>query len=167
MPAEIYEEVENCPEHLTEFLNSVVDACFEIEGVVNAGFTIRIVDADTIRELNRSQRGIDKETDVLSFPTVNYPSGKYARDCPKRIRREYDPSLGYSNLGDCVINLKRAEEQAAEFGHTLEREIGYLTAHSAFHLMGYDHMTDEDKMLMRAREKQAMEKLKLYRNVGE
>ena len=109
-------------------------------------------------------RGVDSATDVLYFPTVRFPKGTTARDNPKRLRREYDPSVGWINLGDCVLNLNRAREQAAEFGHSLKRELGYLTAHSAFHLMGYDHMEEDEKRQMRAMEKRAMEKLRLWRN---
>jgi len=164
---ELMIEVDACPEGLESFLNEVADACMRIEGVSNAGFSIRIVDGEEIRRLNNEMRGIDSATDVLSFPTVRYPAGTTARDNLKRLKREYDPYTGWINLGDCVINLKRAEEQAKEFGHSLKREIGYLTAHSAFHLMGYDHMNEADKAAMRAMEKKAMQELKLYRNEQE
>lgn len=163
MPIELQCEVPGCPEGLETFLSRVADACMELEGIQNAGFAVRVVDDEVIRALNREMRGIDKATDVLSFPTVRYPTGTTARDNPKRLRREYDPAIGYINLGDCVLNLNRAREQAAEFGHSLARELGYLTAHSAFHLMGYDHMTDEDQRAMRAMEKRAMQALQLWR----
>ena len=163
MPIELQCEVSGCPKDLEAFLGRVADACMELEGVQGAGFAVRVVDDAAIRTLNREMRGIDRATDVLSFPTVRYPSGTTARDNPKRLKREYDPAIGYINLGDCVLNLNRAREQAAEFGHSLQRELGYLTAHSAFHLMGYDHMTDADKRAMRAMEKRAMQALQLWR----
>lgn len=141
---------------LEAFLDAVARACFEAEGISGVGFAVRIVDDDAIHALNRETRGIDRETDVLSFPTVAYPAGKTARDCPKRLRREYDPSLGCANLGDCVINLNRARRQADEYGHSLRRELGYLAAHSAFHLMGYDHMNEEEKSAMREMEEKAL-----------
>ena len=143
-------------EALHELLERVADACFRAEGVSGVGFCVRIVDDDQIRTLNFNSRGIDRTTDVLSFPSVSYPSGRTARDCPRRIAREYDPALGCANLGDCVINLSRAEIQAREYGHGLTRELGYLTAHSAFHLMGYDHMNEEDKAVMRDMEERAL-----------
>jgi len=164
VPIELQCEVDNCPENLEAFLAQVADACMELEGVQGAGFAVRIVDDEAIRELNREMRGIDKSTDVLSFPTVRYPRGTTAKDNPKRLRREYDPAIGYINLGDCVLNLNRAGQQAEEFGHSLARELGYLTAHSAFHLMGYDHMEDDEKRIMREMEKRAMQKLKLWRD---
>lgn len=141
---------------LEAFLNRVAEACFQIEGIGGAGFAVRIVDDAAIRALNRETRNIDSATDVLSFPTVAYPKGKTAKDCPKRLRREYDPVLGCVNLGDCVINLNRARQQAEEYGHSLSRELGYLTAHSAFHLMGYDHMNEEEKAVMRDMEEKAL-----------
>jgi len=164
VPIELQCEVEGCPEGLEAFLGEVAEACMALEGVSNAGFAIRIVDDAAIHALNREMRGVDSATDVLSFPTVRYPKGTTARDNPRRLRREYDPCLEYINLGDCVLNLNRAREQAAEFGHSLRRELGYLTAHSAFHLMGYDHMNDADKAQMRGMEKRAMQQLQLWRD---
>lgn len=164
MPIELQCEVGGCPEGLEGFLGSVAQVCMELEGVENAGFSVRIVDGDEICALNRDMRGIDQETDVLSFPSCRFPKGSTARDNARRLKREYDPSVGWINLGDCVINLRRAREQAEEFGHSLKRELGYLTAHSAFHLMGYDHMTEADKCLMRSMEKRAMQRLQLWRD---
>ena len=143
-------------EDLEAFLGRVADACFKTEGIEGAGFAIRIVDDAAIRTLNRQMRNIDSATDVLSFPTVNYPAGRTARRCPKRLAREYDPGMGCVNLGDCVINLGRARSQAEEYGHSLARELGYLTAHSAFHLMGYDHMNEEERSAMRDMEERAL-----------
>lgn len=160
---ELQWEIPTCIDDLEAFLNEVAEACFKVEGIDGAGFCIRIVDDAAIQELNRTMRGIDKPTDVLSFPTVRYPKGKTAKDTPKRLHREYDPYLGCVNLGDCVLNLDRARQQAEEFGHSLRRELGYLTAHSTFHLMGYDHMEEDEKRIMRSMEKRAMQALSLWR----
>ena len=148
---------------LEALLERVAAACFETEGIANAGFSIRIVNDEQIRALNRDLRGIDRPTDVLSFPTVAYPHGKTARDCPRRVAREFDPAMGCANLGDCVINLGRAREQAEEYGHSLKRELGYLTAHSAFHLMGYDHMNEEEKSVMRDMEERSLNAIGIRR----
>lgn len=156
-------EIEPCLDGLEAFLNEVADACFRAEGVENAGFSITIMDDARIQAINRETRNIDAPTDVLSFPMIRYPKGTTARDNPKRVRREYDPELGYVNLGDCILNLDRAKKQADEFGHSLRRELGYLTAHSAFHLMGYDHMNEPDKRAMREMEKRAMRDIHLWR----
>ncbi len=164
VPVEVQWDIEPCIDDLDVFLNAVANACFSLEGIENVGFAVRIVDDKTIRDLNRTMRGIDRATDVLSFPTVRYPAATTARDNPMRLRREYDPFLGYVNLGDCVINLSRARQQAEEYGHSLRREIGYLTAHSAFHLMGYDHMEDHERRIMRDMEERAMQALGLARD---
>lgn len=152
---------------LEGLLDDVARACFAAEGIEGAGFAVRVVDNEAIRALNRETRNIDSVTDVLSFPTVAYPAGKTARDCPKRLAREYDPSMGGANLGDCVINFNRARQQAEEYGHSLRRELSYLTAHSAFHLMGYDHMNEEEKKAMRAMEEKALGSLGITRQDGE
>ena len=152
---------------LSTLLNEVALACLRTEGIRGAGFCVRIVNDDAIRELNRRTRNIDSATDVLSFPTVNYPGGRTARDCPKRLKREYDPGMGLVNLGDCVINLDRARKQAIEYGHTLARELCYLTAHSAFHLMGYDHMNEEEKNDMREMEERALNDVGITREGGD
>lgn len=163
MPIELQIEVSGCPDGLEAFLSRVAETCFEIEGVAGVGFAVRVVDDQEIQRLNREMRAIDAPTDVLSFPTVRYPKGTTARDNLKRLRREYDPASGWINLGDCVLNLDRARLQAEEFGHSLRRELGYLTAHSAFHLMGYDHMQADEKRNMRAMEKKVMQRLRLWR----
>ena len=119
MPIELQWEVPGDPGNLEEFLNRVADTCMEIEGVRGACFAVRVVDDEAIHRLNREMRGIDRSTDVLSFPTVRYPAGTTARDNPKRLRREYDPAIGAVNLGDCVLNIGRARAQAAELGHSV------------------------------------------------
>ena len=160
---ELYVEVDADFRGLEALLDKTAAACFEVEGIQKAAFCIRIVDATEIRRLNREMRQIDKVTDVLSFPTMHYPKGKTAGNVQERLRLCYDPSMHACNLGDCVINLERALQQASEYGHSAQRELAYLTAHSAFHLMGYDHMTEEEKPLMRAKEEQAMGLLGLTR----
>jgi homotetrameric cytidine deaminase/rRNA maturation RNase YbeY len=164
MAIELYVETEDAPEGLEKLFRDVADACFREEGIGEALFSVRIVDDVEIQRLNRVTRGVDRITDVLSYPTVKYPEEKTAKDSPKLVKREYDPGTGMAYLGDCVISLSRARAQAAEYGHSLERELGYLVAHSAFHLMGYDHMNDEDKARMRAMEKRVMRDIKLWRD---
>ena len=149
---------------LEALLDRVAEACLAEEGVEGAGFTVRVVGDEAIRRLNRDMRNIDRVTDVLSFPTVTYPKGRTARSCPKRLAREFDPATGRVNLGDCVIDLDRARRQAAEYGHSLTRELSYLTAHSAFHLMGYDHMNEEEKKVMRDMEEKALGRLGITRD---
>ena len=155
------------PEGFWAFAEQVAESALKAEGIQNAYASLMLVTGEEIRRLNRETRGVDAETDVLSFPSVVYPAGKTAKSAQKRLSRAYDPARGQIFLGDIALNLTRAREQAAEFGHSVEREMGYLTAHALFHLMGYDHMTETDKKAMREMEKRAMDSLKLYRNAGE
>lgn len=156
-------EVDDAPDGIAELLNRVSVACCSEEGIPEAAAFARLVDDQAIRQINMAFRGVDRATDVLSFPSVAYPAGKTARDCLKRLARERDPESGLSCLGDLVISLPRAAEQAREYGHSLMRELGYLTAHAMFHLMGYDHVNDEDRRAMRFCEERVMASLHLSR----
>lgn len=105
--------------------------------------SVVLIDNDGIRALNAMHRNIDKATDVLSFPMFEYDeNGEIIEDFA-----EYGEN-GDMILGDIVISLERAAEQACEYGHSLEREVGFLTVHSMLHLLGYDHMTPEDEKEM-------------------
>ena len=112
--------------------------------------SVSFVNDEEIKQLNRDYRDKDNVTDVLSFPTeMNY-------------HIEGIPVI----LGDVVICLKRAKEQSEEFGHSFERELVYLFVHSMFHLLGYDHIDEDDKVLMRKKEKEALKRIGLFRNEG-
>lgn len=118
----------------------------------NAEVDISIVDNDQIRVINNEQRRIDAVTDVLSFPLGE--NGVYDKN----------PGTGAFMLGDIVISVQRASEQAEQFGHSLEREVGYLTAHSMLHLLGYDHVQGGmDAVHMREKEETVMNELGLHR----
>lgn len=135
----------------------VAECCQAVEGVEQP-LSVHVVltdDAD-IRTVNAEYRGIDRSTDVLSFPTVNYPKGKTARHCAKRLHAEYDPETGACMLGDILISYEHAMAQAEEYGHSVHREMCYLFAHGLFHLMGYDHMEEDEKKEMRAMEEKAL-----------
>lgn len=133
---------------LENIIESVIDECLSVEEMSkDVEVSVSFVDNNEIRELNRDYRNVDAPTDVLSFP----------------MNEDFEEPLS-KILGDIVISLERALEQSVEYGHTIEREVAYLTAHSMFHLLGYDHMTDEDKILMREKEKQVMKNLKIFKN---
>ena len=115
--------------------------------------TTRLTDAEGIRRVNREFRGIDRETDVLSFPLNDLIPGKFD---PEGCERDWD--TGAVMLGDMMISIPACEKQGEEFGHGFEREIQYLAVHSVLHLLGYDHVDEgEQKRLMRAREKAIMD----------
>ena len=123
-------------------------------------FEFLFVDEEEIQRLNRETRSIDKVTDVLSYPTLDGIKGKalYAEDYPFDVDEE-----GQLFVGSIVVCVKRAEEQAEEYGHSLRRELHYLLTHGVLHCLGYDHMTDEDKAEMREKEEYVLEKLGIVR----
>jgi probable rRNA maturation factor len=139
----------------------IITACIEqalTEEKVNVPCEINIlVTKDrTIREINRQLRNIDKATDVLSFPMFSFTAGALPEDWQEYI----DPDTGLCPLGDMAISLERAQAQANEFGHSLRREVGYLTIHSVLHLLGYDHLDEgEQKKQMRSREEEIASKI--------
>lgn len=114
---------------------------------LNYEISISFVDNEEIRSLNKDYRNIDKETDVLSFPQSN----DFVFEGPVI-------------LGDIIISGEKAFEQSKEFGHSLYREICYLATHSMFHLLGYNHIDEEDKKIMRFKEKTLMEKVSIFRD---
>ncbi len=138
-------------------LSLVADCCQAAEGVqLPCWVHVLLTDDEEIHQINREQRGIDRATDVLSFPSVNYRPGCTARVSEKRLRREWDPELGACMLGDIIISYPHAVEQAQEYGHSVRRELCYLLAHALFHLMGYDHMEEDEKKEMRKMEEKAL-----------
>ncbi|MDO4870105.1 MAG: rRNA maturation RNase YbeY [Bacillota bacterium] len=112
--------------------------------------SLSFVSMDEIHELNRDYRGVDRPTDVLSFPMIDDFAAL------QEMYEDMEQTPEELLLGDVVICLEKALQQAEEYGHSPEREVVYLFTHSVLHLLGYDHMTDEDKKIMRAREKQIM-----------
>lgn len=151
-------------EQTRELMQRCADAAQRTEGVsCPLSVFISVVGDEEIRAINREQRNKDASTDVLSFPTVNYPKGKTAGQCEHLLREEYDPDTDACALGDIVISMDHVRAQAAEYGHSERRECGYLLTHGLFHLMGYDHMTDEDKPVMRAMEEKSLASIGLTR----
>ena len=117
--------------------------------------SVLLTDTEGIHELNRDYRGVDRPTDVLSFPANELSPGEFDADLCER-----DPETGRVFLGDMAISLEKCEAQAEEFGHSFERELMYLTVHSTLHLLGYDHVDEaEMKRQMRGREDVIMSRL--------
>lgn len=123
---------------------------------------VEFVYDEEIRELNKKMRNIDEVTDVLSFPNCENVFNRVINK--KNFPDEVNPENGKIHIGDVVINLTRAEEQAGSFGHSLTREIGYLMVHGLLHLMGYDHVDKLDANLMRAQEESILAKFNLKRD---
>ena len=118
--------------------------------------SVMITDNDGIHELNREARGIDAPTDVLSFPMVEYPAPADF-DILESEADAFNPDTGELLLGDIVLNQDRIASQAEEYGHPQRRELAFLVAHSMLHLMGYDHMMDEERIEMERRQREILE----------
>ena len=126
-------------------IEKTVMTCLETEGMDGTfEVSVSFVTNEEIKELNKIYRNVDKETDVLSFPMDD-------EDCDVIM------------LGDIVLSTEKIIEQAQDYGHSLEREMLYLVAHSTLHLIGYDHMDEEEKQEMRQREKEIMKELQLFK----
>ncbi len=110
--------------------------------------SVSVVDGAEIQTINRQFRGIDRVTDVLSFPQLTFTEG----EIPEKNEN------GEIVLGDIILCLQRAKEQAAEYGHSLKREIAFLTAHSMLHLLGYDHMTPQEEKVMFQKQEEILQK---------
>ena len=134
-------------------IKKTIDRALAAQGIdVPCIVSVMLTDDEGIHEINREFRGIDRATDVLSFPLNELVPGKFD---PEMCERDMDS--GAVMLGDMMISLERCEEQGEEFGHGFEREICYLTVHSVLHLLGYDHVDEgEMKEQMRKREKEIM-----------
>lgn len=122
--------------------------------------SVLLTDDDGIRAINQAQRQIDRATDVLSFPMFHFTPGQLPADFAAKA----DPATGLVPLGDMAISLERVRAQAKEYGHAVQRELGYLTVHSVLHLLGYDHLDEGPmKKQMRAREEAIMAEIVLER----
>ncbi len=164
----IVNEVEDnlLPKGLVEEIEKTIGYVLMEEGVeFPPEISVLIIDNEKIKEINQETRGIDEVTDVLSFPMLDYAEGKTYKDL--YINHIFGPEYFDGEalvLGDVVLSLEKAEEQAKEYGHSLKREICYLVVHSVFHLLGYDHMTKMDKDKMRDAEERVLSALAITRD---
>ena len=147
------------PEGTQALLEEVITAALAAEGVsLPCEINVLLTDDGGIHQVNLDMRGVDGPTDVLSFPMFDLRPGE--RPQPG----DEDPETGLVPLGDMCISLERAAAQAAEFGHSVKRELAYLTVHSALHLLGYDHMDEGPmKRQMRLHEEFILDKLGITR----
>ena len=135
---------------VTAVIRKCIQSTLDAEGIdVPCEINVLVTNDRGIRAINKASRNIDKATDVLSFPMFQLEAGNPPQDWEKYLDAETD----LCPLGDMCISLERATAQAKEFGHSVKREVGYLTIHSMLHLLGYDHLDEgEQKKQMRARE---------------
>lgn len=159
---------QNKMEVTEEFISELEKVCDYVlkEEKVECKYQISLlfVDNEEIREINNETRNIDRETDVLSFPMLDYPNKKFFKDI--YVGYDFDETFLDGEelvLGDIVLSLEKALEQSKEYNHSYKREVSYLVVHSILHLLGYDHMEDDDKVIMRKREEELLGALNICR----
>lgn len=154
----VYQEIDE-NEKYEKVIKKVLKECFKEENIQDSGLyiTITLTNPEYIRNINKQYRGIDKATDVLSFPM-------FEKDELDRKIKEKD-FLPEDVLGDIIISIPKLEEQAKEYEHSFERELSYMVVHGFYHLMGYDHIQEEDKKIMRIKEEKILYSLKIGRDI--
>lgn len=145
-------------EELKKFIKQVVTTCFCEEKIEDSHFYLSIIltTPEQIHQLNKQFRKVDKETDVLSFPM-------FEKEEIEKIKEKTMVTPIAEVLGDLVISVQRVKEQAKEYGHSFERELAYMVVHGFYHIMGYDHIEEKDKVEMRKKEEKVLTQLKQTR----
>ena len=152
----VYLDIEKNDEY-ENTISKVLDKCFEIEKLPKDKLlvSITLTNPENIKNINNQYRNINKPTDVLSFPMFE------KNEINEMINNQ---SFEYSDiLGDMIISIEQVENQAKEYGHSFERELSYMVVHSFYHLMGYDHIQEEDKKIMRPKEEFVLNELGITR----
>ena len=151
----LYQDIEKNKEY-EEIIKKVMTQCFKVENLEKSKLCITIIltNPENIKKVNQKYREVDRATDVLSFPM-------FERDeLDKKIKQK---NFDYEDiLGDIVISIDKVKEQAKEYGHSFERELSYMLVHGFYHLMGYDHVQEIDKIEMRKKEEEILSTLKVY-----
>lgn len=143
-----------------DFIKQVIKTCFNEEKLLdmNLYVSITLTDLEHIQEINKTYRNIDKATDVLSFPMFE------KEELEGMIQNQQNEVEDV--LGDIIISIPKVEQQAKEYGHSFQRELAYMLVHGFYHLMGYDHIEEEDKKKMRPKEETILKQLKITREEG-
>ena len=152
-----YLELEEKKEY-EKTIKKVIEQCFKEENMEDSKLyiSITLTTPEHIHEINKQYRNVDRAPDVLSFPIFE------KEEIDEKIRNhdfEHEDVLG-----DIVISIEKVEEQAKEYGHSFEREFAYMLVHGFYHLMGYDHIQEEDKVIMRVKEEKVLKKLGIRRD---
>lgn len=148
-------------EEYKKLIEKVVDTCFKEENLIYTNLYLNVIltNPENIRIANKEYRNIDKETDVLSFPMFQ------KQEIEELIEKsKIEEQVVEDVLGDIIISIPRVEEQAKDYGHSFERELAYMVVHGFYHLMGYDHIKEEDKKIMRPKEEYILNKLNITRH---
>lgn len=151
------QEIMEITEETEEIISRVILKTLDLEDFPEDCYVaVTITDDENIKVINNEQRGIDSSTDVLSFPVLEFEDGQMLAG----VGDYFEDKL---ILGDIVLSAERAKQQSEQFGHSFEREVGYLVCHSVLHLLGYDHENEDEREVMRAKEEETLEQLSLKR----
>jgi probable rRNA maturation factor len=150
-----------------KIIESVIEKTIEHHNIKKeCQISVIFVDNFQIKDINNEYRGIDSPTDVLSFPMIEYVYNEEVLNCKEDIWRNIeniDIDTGELVLGDIVLSLEKAYDQSSEYGHSVDREIAFLTVHGMLHLLGYDHETEKDGQNMRLMEEDILSILNMQR----
>ncbi len=152
----VYQEIKEKDEY-EQIVKKVLTQCFKEEKLENSKMCITIIltNPKEIQKINKEFRKVDKATDVLSFPVFE------KEEISKKIEeKDFEHE---DVLGDIIISVEQVEVQAKEYNHSFERELSYMVVHGFYHLLGYDHIEEEDKKIMRQKEEKILEVLKIGR----
>ena len=149
---------------IQEILDKIMDVVMEMEDCpYETTVNLLLTDNSGIREYNKNYRNLDKETDVLSFPNIPFDEAGDFTGVEADEADYFDPDSGELILGDIILSVDRILSQAQEYGHSVLREFAFLTAHSMFHLCGYDHMEEYEAAIMEKKQEAVLTKLGITR----
>ena len=159
------ETAENFDFDYEEAAKSIIEQTLDyLECPYEVQVNLTLTDNEGIRELNNEFRQIDRPTDVLSFPLVDYEEPNVFPENIEDVAEDYfDLDTGELMLGDIIISVEKCKQQAAEFGHSVLREYSFLIVHSMLHLFGYDHMEEGDREVMEKKQREILDKAGILR----
>lgn len=151
-------------ENVEQLIRDVIEEALDYENCpYDAEVNVLFTDDEGIWEINKEQRGIDRPTDVLSFPMLSLSSPSAFSEIDEVGAFDFNPESGELMLGDIVLSVDKIKEQAYNYGHGEKRETAFLVAHSMLHLFGYDHETDEERQVMERKQEEILEHLDIRR----
>lgn len=146
-----------------DYIHRVIEKAMDYEACpYEAEINVLITDNEQIQQINAENRGIDAPTDVLSFPMIEYETPADF-DALEDMWDVFHPETGELLLGDIVLSVDKIKSQAEEYGHSVERELSFLVAHSMLHLFGYDHMEEEERAVMEQKQREILQQLSITR----
>ena len=145
-------------------ITEVVEKSLDLEKCpYEVELNVILTDNKEIKEINNNYRKIDASTDVLSFPMVDYETPSDFSGLEEEEDNYFNPETGELLLGDIIISVEKVMEQAKQYGHSAKRELAFLTAHSMMHLFGYDHMEEEERIIMEEKQRNVLDELHIFR----